>query len=53
MAGAALFPLMMDGRRLGVRQHPPVLGADTDVLLQSLGYAAGEIAALREQGAAA
>jgi crotonobetainyl-CoA:carnitine CoA-transferase CaiB-like acyl-CoA transferase len=53
MAGAALFPLMMDGKRLGVRQHPPVLGADTDALLESLGYAPDEIAALREQGAAA
>jgi crotonobetainyl-CoA:carnitine CoA-transferase CaiB-like acyl-CoA transferase len=53
MAGAALFPLMMDGRRLGVRLHPPVLGADTDTLLQDLGYAADQIAALREQGAAA
>ncbi|WP_369798538.1 CaiB/BaiF CoA transferase family protein [Achromobacter sp. RTa] len=53
MAGAALFPLMMDGERLGVRQHPPVLGADTDELLESLGYAAAEIAALRAQGAAA
>jgi len=53
MAGAALFPLMMDGRRLGVRLHPPVLGADTDTLLQDLGYAPDQIAALREQGAAA
>ncbi|MCW0205544.1 Acetyl-CoA:oxalate CoA-transferase [Achromobacter veterisilvae] len=53
MAGAALFPLMMDGKRLGVRQHPPALGADTDALLESLGYAPDEIAALREQGAAA
>ncbi|MGE8689726.1 MAG: CaiB/BaiF CoA transferase family protein [Achromobacter sp.] len=53
MAGAALFPLMMDGERLGVRQHPPVLGADTDALLESLGYSAAEIATLRQQGAAA
>jgi crotonobetainyl-CoA:carnitine CoA-transferase CaiB-like acyl-CoA transferase len=30
-----------------------VLGADTDALLESLGYAPDEIAALREQGAAA
>jgi crotonobetainyl-CoA:carnitine CoA-transferase CaiB-like acyl-CoA transferase len=53
MAGAALFPLMMDGQRLGVRQHPPVLGADTDALLSDLGYDAGQIAVMREQGAAA
>ncbi|MNY39006.1 Formyl-coenzyme A transferase [compost metagenome] len=53
MAGAALFPLMMDGERLGVRRHPPVLGADTNELLQGLGYDAGQIAALREQGAVA
>lgn len=53
MAGAALFPLMMDGHRLGVRQHPPTLGADTDALLADLGYDATQIAALREQGAAA
>lgn len=52
-AGAALFPLMMDGQRLGVRRDPPVLGADTDALLQGLGYDAGQIDALRAQGAAA
>ncbi|MFD4841201.1 CaiB/BaiF CoA transferase family protein [Achromobacter sp. NPDC058515] len=50
MAGAALFPLMMDGRRLGVRRHPPVLGADTAELMRGLGYDAGQIAALRDQG---
>lgn len=51
--GAALFPLMMDGQRLGVRRDPPVLGADTNELLQALGYDAGQIEALRAQGAAA
>jgi formyl-CoA transferase len=30
---------------------PPVLGADTDEILTSLGYEADEIAALRRQGA--
>jgi len=44
---------MMDGQRLGVRRDPPVLGADTNELLQALGYDAGQIEALREQGAAA
>ncbi|MEN4920163.1 CaiB/BaiF CoA-transferase family protein [Achromobacter spanius] len=53
MAGAALFPLMMDGERLGVRRHPPVLGADTDALLQGLGYDGAQIAAMREQGVVA
>ncbi len=44
---------MMDGHRLGVRQDPPVLGADTDALLAGLGYDAAQIATLREQGAIA
>ncbi|MDF8360030.1 CaiB/BaiF CoA transferase family protein [Achromobacter anxifer] len=52
MAGAALFPLMMDGHRLGVRRHPPELGADTAELLESVGYDATQIAALRQHGAA-
>ncbi|MNS23624.1 Formyl-coenzyme A transferase [compost metagenome] len=52
-AGAALFPLMMDGHRLGVRLHPPTLGVDTDAVLADLGYDATQIAALREQGTVA
>ncbi|WP_459614278.1 CaiB/BaiF CoA transferase family protein [Bordetella sp. 2513F-2] len=52
-AGVALFPLLMDGRRLAVRSHPPTLGQHTDVLLRGLGYDDAQIAALRQQGAAA
>ena len=43
----ALLPLSIDGQRLPVRLPPPVLGAQTDVLLGSLGYSSDEIAALR------
>ncbi len=48
-----LFPLAMDGARLGVRRDPPRFGADTDELLAALGYAPAEIAALRAQRAVA
>lgn len=53
VARAALFPLMMDGARLGVRQDPPTLGADTDAVLRGLGYPAAELARLRAAGALA
>ncbi|KAF1023374.1 MAG: Acetyl-CoA:oxalate CoA-transferase [Paracidovorax wautersii] len=53
MAGAALFPLAIDGQRLGVRLHPPTLGEHTDALLRSLGYDAPQIAALRDRSAVA
>ena len=43
----ALLPLSMDGRRLPLRQPPPALGADTEALLQSLGYSREDIGALR------
>lgn len=52
-AGAPLFPLMMDGRRLGVREHPPALGSHTDDLLAGVGYSAGQIAGMRERRIAA
>ena len=38
-----LFPITMDGERLGVRLQPPPFGAHTDELLQGLGYAPAEI----------
>ena len=44
---ATLFPFTMDGQRLGVRLSPPVLGAHTDELLGSLGYAFKEVQRLR------
>ena len=52
-ARTALFPLRMDGQRLGVRLQPPVLGQHTSELLQELGYTAEQITALRASRAAA
>jgi len=45
-----LFPVTLDGARLGVRLQPPPLGRDTDALLCSLGYAQAQIDRLRAQG---
>jgi hydroxymethylglutaryl-CoA lyase len=47
---AALLPLSIGGQRLPLRFPPPSLGAQTDDLLRSLGYADPAIAALREAG---
>ncbi|MFN7855741.1 MAG: CaiB/BaiF CoA transferase family protein [Acidovorax sp.] len=52
-ARTTLFPLRMDGQRLGVRLQPPVLGQHTAELLQELGYTAEQIAALRASRAVA
>ncbi|MDP4302463.1 CaiB/BaiF CoA transferase family protein [Leptothrix discophora] len=41
-----LFPITLDGQRLGVRLDPPRLGAHTRELLASIGYADGDIDAL-------
>ena len=38
-----LFPITMDGCRLGVRLDPPRMGEHTLELLETLGYARGEI----------
>jgi crotonobetainyl-CoA:carnitine CoA-transferase CaiB-like acyl-CoA transferase len=46
---ATLFPITMDGERLGVRLDPPRLGEHTAALLESIGYDAVQIDALREQ----
>jgi crotonobetainyl-CoA:carnitine CoA-transferase CaiB-like acyl-CoA transferase len=46
----ALLPLTYNGQRLPLRQPPPALGADTDALLQSLGYGADAVAALHAAG---
>ncbi len=48
-----LFPITMDGERLGVRLQPPRFGEHTDDLLASVGYARQEIAGLRERRAVA
>ena len=46
-AQAALFPLTLAGERLGVRLQPPRMGEHGAELLRELGYAAGDIDALR------
>jgi len=45
-----LLPITLDGQRLGLRNNPPRLGEHNDHVLTSLGYSAGDIAALREAG---
>ena len=48
-----LLPLAMDGQRLGIRLDPPKLGEHSEALLRELGYATGQIADMRAQGAVA
>jgi crotonobetainyl-CoA:carnitine CoA-transferase CaiB-like acyl-CoA transferase len=45
-----LFPLTLDGARLGVRRQPPRLGEHTTALLLGLGYRDEEIERLRREG---
>jgi crotonobetainyl-CoA:carnitine CoA-transferase CaiB-like acyl-CoA transferase len=45
------IPLRLSGTPPSVRRHPPELGEHTDEVLQELGYAKEEIAALRREGA--
>jgi crotonobetainyl-CoA:carnitine CoA-transferase CaiB-like acyl-CoA transferase len=49
----ALLPLALDGERLALRSGPPALGADTEALLEALGYGAAQIDALRRDGVVA
>ncbi|HTI46046.1 MAG TPA: CaiB/BaiF CoA-transferase family protein [Casimicrobiaceae bacterium] len=48
-----LFPIALDGRRLGVRLDPPSMGEHTREVLASVGYARDEIDALFERRAVA
>jgi crotonobetainyl-CoA:carnitine CoA-transferase CaiB-like acyl-CoA transferase len=52
-AQTTLFPITMDGERLGVRLHPPTLGEHTRELLESLGYDAGRRDAMLTAGVVA
>lgn len=51
MVKTTLFPITMQGERLGVRLHPPALGEHTRELLAGLGYSAGEVDDLHRQAA--
>ena len=53
MVRTTLFPITMEGRRLGVRLHPPKLGEHTRELLQRVGYAKDEIDCLFSERAVA
>lgn len=48
-----LFPITMEGRRLGVRTDPPKIGEHTAGLLEELGYDAARIADLHARGVVA
>ena len=48
-----LFPITMDGARLGVRLNPPKMGEHTDALLRGVGYSSVQIEQLRQQAAVA
>ena len=45
-----LFPITLDGQRLGVRLDPPPLGAHCRELLAGIGYPDGDIDALTARG---
>jgi crotonobetainyl-CoA:carnitine CoA-transferase CaiB-like acyl-CoA transferase len=44
-----LFPMILDGLRLGVRRDAPKLGEDTDSLLKELGYDSSSVQQLKNK----
>jgi crotonobetainyl-CoA:carnitine CoA-transferase CaiB-like acyl-CoA transferase len=48
-----LFPITMQGQRLGVRLNPPKMGEHTQSLLLGLGYSESDIQQLRAQAVVA
>jgi crotonobetainyl-CoA:carnitine CoA-transferase CaiB-like acyl-CoA transferase len=48
-----LFPITLQGHRLGVRMHPPKMGEHTRELLAAIGYGPGQIDALIARAAVA
>jgi len=48
-----LFPITLEGRRLGVRMDPPTMGEHTRELLTAIGYTSDEIDDLIERAAVA
>ena len=48
-----LFPITLQGQRLGVRLNPPRMGEHTQALMQGLGYSEDEIQQLTTLGAVA
>ena len=48
-----LFPITLQGKRLGVRMGPPKLGEHTRELLDGIGYSKEKIDTLLEQAAVA
>ena len=46
-------PLMMNGKRLGVRLNPPKAGEQTNDILSELGYSVNQIQKLSSDGVVA
>jgi crotonobetainyl-CoA:carnitine CoA-transferase CaiB-like acyl-CoA transferase len=42
-----LLPVMLEGKRLPLRNSPPAVGEDTDALMNELGYSGEDVRALR------
>jgi crotonobetainyl-CoA:carnitine CoA-transferase CaiB-like acyl-CoA transferase len=51
-AKTALLPFTMDGKRMGVRLNPPLIGEHTRALLSEAGYTPAQIEAMLHAGAA-